>query len=159
MAAFPPIGQPERPEIVRRQQIAAIADPKERGELQALVKERDAAVKANSAALDKNFDANREAKTKTLVDKAYANAPDAPKEYQAKGGYLQATQDAKASVVENKLLNNEAVARGFNKQIDPRLDKIYGPYVPDPKHERRLNDFDKAKTTLAFKPPDPDRSR
>lgn len=38
----------ERPEAVRRQQIAAISDPKERAELEALLEERDAPVKANS---------------------------------------------------------------------------------------------------------------
>lgn len=80
MAAFPPPGQPppERPEIVRRQQIAALTNAKEREALQALVKERDAAVKTNSAADNQTRETKVQAETKNLVDKAYSNMPNAP---------------------------------------------------------------------------------
>lgn len=167
MAAFPPPGQPppERPEIVRRQQIAAIADPTVRAELQAILKNRDTDMANTRRDQQQRHPAERE-ELATVV-KNSRNGPRLTPSDQREGPLLGEAGQAKALAIADGQLatrNNAELDRiktSANQNADKRLDRIYGPYVPDPKHERKLNDYEKVKAeVLSFKPSDPnDRSR
>jgi hypothetical protein len=116
---------PRTPEEIRAERIAAIADPKLRQDLDGIAKARDAKLlqerDRQQQTYDKRVDELRALKMKS-ANAPQLTPPGMRSPYLGKDGHELATSDAKAQIqtLDHSYLKN--VAKGYNDQIDKRLD-------------------------------------
>lgn len=160
MPDFTSDGQPERPERVRQQQIAAVRDPEKRAELEALVKSRNEARQPELDRQSRERDKDVDAAYKKIIAKSTAHPPPAPRGFQQKpildkAAAARAMVDAKAQVIDRYADNIRAIDKPFNRQIDQRLDIEHGPYEPNRQREAQRQEFQKTRETLTYKTDQP----
>jgi hypothetical protein len=112
------------PEEIRAERIAAIADPKLRQDLDALVKARDAKLVQDREKQEQNFDKRVGELRDQKIHSANApqlTPPGMRQPYLGKDGHERATFDAKAQIqtLDHSHLKN--VAKQYDDQIDKRL--------------------------------------
>ena len=162
MPDFTSDGQPERPERVRMQQIAAVRDPAKRAELEALVKSRNEARQPELDRQSRERDKDVADAQKRIIAKSNAYPPPAPGGFQQKpildkAAAARAMVDAKAQVIDRYADNIRAIDKPFNKQIDQRLDLEHGPYDPKREREAQREQFKQTRETLTYKTSEPPR--
>ena len=121
------------PEQIRAERIAAVADPKLRQELDAMVKARDAQLVRDEARQTETFD-KRVADLRTQKTNS-ANAPQFMpsgmlSQYRGKDGYERAHSHAETQIRTHDREYLKNVTKEHNLQIDKRLDAQHENVIP-----------------------------